>query len=134
MKFLLGTKQEMTQVYDEAGLIHPVTKITAGPCVVTQVKTAEVDGYSSVQVGYGEQKEHRIGKSKKNHLKDLPLSRHLREFRTEEGASFERGQEIKVDTFEVDEKVDVAGTSKGKGFQGVVKRHGFHGKPRNSRS
>lgn len=130
MKFLLGTKKEMTQIYDEEGQVHPVTKIVAGPCVVTQVKTTEQDGYGAVQLGFGEQKEHRVAKPQKAHLKGLKTVRAMREFRVENTGDFERGAEVKADIFEAGEKIHVTGTSKGKGFQGVVKRWGFHGSPK----
>lgn len=127
MKFILGTKGRMTQVYDDAGVISPATIITAGPLTVTQVKTAENDGYKSVQLGFGTAKEKNTPKPQRGHLKDLPLVRHLREVRDMEG---EKGATIDVTVFTPGDVVTVAAISKGKGFQGVVKRHGFKGGPR----
>ncbi|NIP32770.1 50S ribosomal protein L3 [Candidatus Saccharibacteria bacterium] len=127
MKFIIGTKIEMGQVWNEAGERVPVTWIKADPCKVTQVKTDEKDGYSAVQIGCGEKK--RLIKPLAGHLKDLPKFRYLKEFRVSDPENFERGKEIKVTIFEPGDKVAVAGTSKGRGFAGVVKRHGFHGSP-----
>ncbi len=117
----------MGQVWNEAGERVPVTWIKADPCKVTQVKTDEKDGYSAVQIGCGEKK--RLIKPLAGHLKDLPKFRYLKEFRVSDPENFERGKEIKVTIFEPGDKVAVAGTSKGRGFAGVVKRHGFHGSP-----
>jgi len=117
----------MGQVWNEAGERVPVTWIKADPCKVTQVKTDEKDGYSAVQIGCGEKK--RLIKPLAGHLKDLPKFRYLKEFRVSDPENFERGKEIKVSIFEPGDKVAVAGTSKGRGFAGVVKRHGFHGSP-----
>jgi large subunit ribosomal protein L3 len=127
MKFMLGKKGKMTQVFDEKGVVTPATIITAGPLTVTQVKTAEKDGYAGVQVGFGVRKESRTNQPLKGHLKDLEGSfQHLREF-PGEGS---RGDKIEVSTFVPGDIVTVSAVSKGKGFQGVVKRHGFHGGPR----
>lgn len=128
MKFLLGTKEEMTQVFDDAGIVHPGTIVAVGDIVVTQVKTKETDGYGAVQVGYGLRKEKNTPKAQKGHLKDLPLFRTLKEFRDVEG--FTRGDKIDISIFKPGDTIEVSATSKGKGFQGVVKRHGFHGGPR----
>ncbi|HZS43307.1 MAG TPA: 50S ribosomal protein L3 [Candidatus Paceibacterota bacterium] len=129
MKFLLGTKQKMTEVFDENGTVYPVTVIKTAPLTVTQVKTKEKDGYEAVQVGFGEKKEKRMRKAEKGHLKDLGNLRHLKEFRTAVG-DLNRGSKIEPAVFVAGDKVTVSATSKGKGFQGVVKRHGFHGGPR----
>lgn len=130
MKFILGTKEEMTQIFQEDGRVVPVTAIAAGPIVVTQVKNADTDGYSAVQVGFGTQKESRLGKSVLGHTKDLGTFKTLREFRVENTADMEKGKTIDVSIFEPGEEIEVSGISKGKGFQGVVKRHGFKGGPR----
>jgi large subunit ribosomal protein L3 len=127
MKFILGTKGRMTQVYTDAGTISPATVITAGPLTVTQVKTKEKDGYAAAQLGFGAAKEKNTPKPQRGHLKDLPLVRHLREVRDMEG---EKGATIDVTVFTPGDVVAVSAVSKGKGFQGVVKRHGFKGGPR----
>jgi large subunit ribosomal protein L3 len=126
-KFILGTKQNMTQYFDENGVVHPATLIVAGPVVVTQVKTKEVDGYESVQVGFGAHKESRRTKPEIGHTKDLGIFTSLSEFRDVENKELKRGDTITVETFAPGDIVAVSGTSKGKGFQGVVKRHGFGG-------
>ncbi len=125
---LLGKKIGMTQIYREDGRVVPVTVIQAGPCVVTQVKTKETDGYEAVQLGYGEVK--RRNKPLSGHLKDSRLSRYLREVTADDTSEFEVGQMIGVDIFQAGEKVDVIGRSKGRGFAGVMKRWGFAGGPR----
>ncbi len=122
----------MTQVFTEDGRAIPVTVVEAGPCLVVQKKTADQDGYLAVQVGWGESK--RLPKPQRGHLRNLPPLRFLREFRVKQAGavdldSLQRGDEIRVSTFSVGERVDVVGVSKGKGFQGVVKRHGFAGGP-----
>lgn len=124
-KCIIGKKVGMTQIFDEAGKVVPVTVIEAGPCVVTQKKTIENDGYESVQIGFGYIPEKQVTKPRKGHFEkaDLPVKRHLREFRLEDASELNIGDIIKPDIFEVGEVVDVCGTSKGKGFQGVVKRH-----------
>ncbi len=128
MKFILGTKVNMTQVFDDKGIVHPATVIKAGPVVVTQVKTASgKDKYSAVQVGFGTRAAKNINKAMTGHMKGGKFA-HLREFRTE--GTFTVGDSIDLSTFAVGDKVTVSATSKGKGFQGVVKRHGFHGGPR----
>jgi len=130
MKFILGTKLGMTQVFRDDGTVVPVTRVTAGPCTVTQVKTKEKDGSNAVQLGFGTQKKFRIKKAQQGHLKDLATVRFMREFatRTDEHG-LKRGDVFTVKIFEPGEKVQVTGKSKGKGFQGVVKRHGFKGGP-----
>jgi large subunit ribosomal protein L3 len=124
----------MTQVFETGGIATGVTVIEAGPCIVTQVKTPEKDGYTGVQLGWGEIRENRLTKSERGHLrkKKLPLVRHLREVReiSAEGEAPRRGQRIDVTMFEPGDFVDVIGTSKGKGFAGVMKRHNFKGGPR----
>mgnify|MGYP001615453645 FL=1 len=135
MKFILATKQYMTQLFDDDGRVHPATLLTAGPVTVTQTKTKERDGYSAVQVGFGAQKTHRISAQVRGHLKELGAFRALREFRVPPGvleseAALERGAVLDVSQFTPGERVRVSATSKGKGFQGVVKRHGFKGGPR----
>lgn len=130
MKFILGTKQNMVQYFDENGTVIPATVILAGPVVVTQVKTKETDGYNSVQVGFGEQKEHRLSKAEIGHTKDIGNFKLLREFRVDDSSAWNRGDTIDVSAFEGGDKIVITGTSKGKGFQGVIKRHGFHGGPR----
>ncbi len=124
----LGKKIGMTQIFREDGRVVPVTVIQAGPCVITQVKTMETDGYEAVQLGYGEVK--RRNKPQSGHLKNSRLSRYLREVKADDTGEFEVGQTIGVDIFEAGEKVDIIGTSKGRGFAGVMKRWGFAGGPR----
>jgi len=124
----LGRKIGMTQIFREDGRVVPVTVIEAGPCIVTQVKTMETDGYEAVQLGYGEVK--RRNKPQSGHLKNSRLSRYLREVQADDTSEFEVGQTIGVDIFEAGEKVDIIGTSKGRGFAGVMKRWGFKGGPR----
>ena len=124
----LGKKIGMTQIFREDGRVVPVTVIEAGPCVVTQVKTKDTDGYEAVQLGYGEVK--RRNKPQSGHLKNSRLSRYLREVGTDNTSEFEVGQTIGVDIFEAGEKVDIIGKSKGRGFAGVMKRWNFGGGPR----
>ena len=124
----LGKKIGMTQIFREDGKVVPVTVIEAGPCVVTQVKTKETDGYEAVQLGYGDVK--RRNKPQAGHLKNSRLSRYLREVATNDTSEFAVGQTIGVDIFETGEKVDIIGTSKGRGFAGVMKRWNFGGGPR----
>ena len=119
----------MTQVFDDKGVVSPATIIFAGPVVVTQVKTKEKDGYESVQVGFGTRKEKRVSKAVKGHTKELGNFKVIKEFRGEPG-DFVRGAKIDVSIFAPGDTVRVTAVSKGKGFQGVVKRHGFHGGPR----
>jgi large subunit ribosomal protein L3 len=127
MKGIIGKKVGMTQVFDEQGNVIPVTVIQAGPCYVTQIRTAERDGYTGVQLGYGESKPQRISKGELGHLKrnNLPALRHLREFRVKD-LDVSEGQEIKADVFAKGDIVDVIGTSKGRGFAGGIKRHNFN--------
>jgi len=126
MKFLLGTKEQMTQVYDDEGKVHPVTALSVSPIKVVQIKTTDVDGYEAVQVGHGERREALLNKPFKGHVKKLGNFRTLKEFRTEAG-ELKIGDEINIDTFAEGDIVQVSAISKGKGFQGVVKRHNFAG-------
>ena len=130
-KAILGTKIGMTQIFNEDGKVVPVTVILAGPCTVVQKKTAETDGYEAVQVGYGEVKEKNLNKPMKGHFAkaDIAAKKYLREFRLEDVSGLNVGDEIKADIFEAGEKVDVIGTSKGKGFAGPMKRWGLHRGP-----
>jgi len=129
MKAILGTKIGMTQVFDSEGHVVPVTVIEAGPCTIVQKKTVETDSYAAIQVGYGDVKESRLNKPMQGHFKKhgVEPKRVLREFRGETELSV--GDKITVDIFSEGDLVDVTGISKGKGFQGVVKRHHFHGGP-----
>ncbi|MFA5106804.1 MAG: 50S ribosomal protein L3 [Patescibacteria group bacterium] len=127
MKFILGKKIGMSQRFLENGNVVPVTVVQAGPCVVATVRTKDTDGYQAVQLGFGEKK--RLSKPLKGSLKDLPLLRYLREFRVEADATYKKGDKITVETFAVGDTIKVTGTAKGKGFQGVVKRHHFGGGP-----
>lgn len=129
-KAILGTKVGMTQIFGEGGKVIPVTAILAGPCVVVQKKTAETDGYSAVQVGYGDIKEKKVNKPLKGHFAkaDLANKKYLREFKLDDAESMSVGDEIKADVFEAGDKVDVTGISKGKGFAGPMK-HGLHRGP-----
>ena len=126
MKTLIGKKVGMTQIFDEQGKVIPVTAIEAGPCTVVQVKTVETDGYNAIQLGFGDVKEHKVIKPVKGHYTKVNLTpkKHLREFRVDNTAEVKVGDELKADTFAVGDKLDIQGTSKGKGFQGVIKRHG----------
>ncbi len=137
MKFILGKKIEMTQIFKDSGEAVPVTKIQAGPCAVVQVKSDEKDGYTAIQFGYGEKKEKNINKPQLKHMKGAGKGnfRYLREMKMSQmntnddtnGHELKRGDVINVSNFKEGDEVQVTGTSKGKGFQGVVKRHGFHG-------
>lgn len=124
---VIGRKIGMTQLFREDGETV-VTAIEAGPCVITQVKTKEKDGYNAIQLGFGDTK--RLNSPEKGHLKGLGLFKHLREFRVEDVSGFTLGQKVDVDIFKPGDLVDVTGTSKGKGFAGVVKRHHFAGGPK----
>lgn len=125
MKGILGKKVGMTQIFTEAGNVVPVTVVEAGPVVVTQVKTIEKDGYNAVQVGFVDAKEKSLNKPQKGHLAAAnTLKKHLKEFRVESVDAYTVGQEIKADVFAAGEMIDVTGISKGKGFQGPIKRHG----------
>jgi large subunit ribosomal protein L3 len=122
----------MIRVFDDQGAAIPVTVVEAGPCPVVQVKSSETDGYRAVQLGFGRSKESRSSKAERGHAAKVGLEYApgiLREFRVGEGAEYEAGQELTVAIFEPGDKVKVVGTSKGRGFQGVVKRHGFAGRP-----
>ena len=125
MKGILGKKLGMTQIFTEEGIVVPVTVVEAGPNVVTQVKTVEKDGYNAIQVGFEDAKEKSLNKPQKGHLAAANvLKKHLKEFIVDAVEEFTVGQEIKADLFAAGEKIDVTGTSKGKGFQGPIKRHG----------
>ncbi|HNT24465.1 MAG TPA: 50S ribosomal protein L3 [Anaerolineales bacterium] len=131
LKGLIGKKIGMTQIFDDAGRAIPVTLIEAGPCYVTQVRTSDTDGYTAVQLGFDEAKPKRLTGGQLGHLKrnSLPPLRFLREFRVS-GDGIAEGEQVTVATFDVGEFVDVTGTSKGRGFQGGVKRHHFKGGPK----
>jgi large subunit ribosomal protein L3 len=125
-KALIGKKVGMTQIFDEEGKVIPVTIIEATPCTVTQIKTVEQDGYSAVQLGFGDVKEKRLNKPELGHFKKNKLApkKYLREFRLDSIEGMNVGDELKADVFAAGDRVDIQGTSKGKGFQGVIKRHG----------
>lgn len=125
---LLGKKLRMTQVYNDKGEAIPVTVMEVGPCFVTQIKSPEKDGYSAVQLGFGESR--RLNKPQRGHLKQLPPLKYLREVRTGNIANYQLGQKLNVSLFKVGDWVDVSGISKGKGHAGVVKRHHFRGGPK----
>jgi large subunit ribosomal protein L3 len=129
MKGLLGEKLGMTQVWDENNRVVPVTVVKAGPCVVTQVKTPEQDGYSSVQIAFGAIDPRKVNKPASGHFAKAGVTprRHLVELRTSDASEYTVGQELAVDTFEAGQTIDVVGTTKGKGYAGVMKRHGFSG-------
>ena len=133
MKGIVGRKVGMTQLLTERGIVVPVTVIEAGPCYVTQIKTTEKDGYTAVQLGYQETKPRRMTKGEIGHLRrrnaNLPALRVLREFRLRDVSDYSVGQKLEADIFIVGELVDVQGTSKGRGFQGGVKRYNFRGGP-----
>ena len=130
-KGIIGKKLGMTQIFDEKGNVIPVTVIEAGPCVVAQVKTVETDGYNALQLGFGEVKTKHINKPEMGHFAKSKLTnkKHLREFRLDSIDGVKVGDEVKADVFQTGDKVDIQGTSKGKGFQGVIKRHGQHRGP-----
>ncbi len=129
-KAILGRKVGMTQIFDETGKVVPVTVIEAGPCTVTQVKTVETDGYEAVQLGFVDVKENKLNKPEAGHFAKAKLApkKHLREFRMTD-VSYNVGDEIKSNVFSAGEMVDIQGKTKGKGFQGVIKRHGQHRGP-----
>jgi large subunit ribosomal protein L3 len=131
MKTLLGKKLGMTQIFTEHGAVVPVTVIEAGPAVVTQIKTVDTDGYDAVQIGYEDAKPQRVNKPMTGHFakNDIAPKKHLAEFKADADATYEVGQTITVADFEVGTKLDVTGTSKGKGTQGNIKRHGHHRGP-----
>ncbi len=130
-KGIIGKKVGMTQIFDEKGNVIPVTAIETEGNIVAQIKTVETDGYQSIQLGYGDVKDKHINKPEAGHFAKakLPNKKHLREFRLDSVENYKVGDEVKVDIFETGEKVDIQGTSKGKGFQGVIKRHGQHRGP-----
>lgn len=125
-KAIIGKKIGMTQIFDETGKVIPVTAIEAGPCVIAQIKTVETDGYDAVQLGFGDVKESKVNKPVKGHYAKASVTpkKHLREFRLDSLEGLKVGDELKADVFAVGDSVDIQGTSKGKGFQGVIKRHG----------
>ena len=125
-KAILTTKVGMTQIFNEDGVLTPVRVLQAGPCVVTQVKTVENDGYAAIQVGFGEIREKLVNKPMKGHFAKAGVApkRFVREFRLEDAESYVVGQEIKADMFAVGDKIDATAKSKGKGYQGAIKRHG----------
>jgi len=127
MKFILGTKLNMSQVWTEDGKATPVTVISAGPNIVTQVRTAEKDGYSALQIGFGERNAKNLSKPVKGHLKTLGNFAVLKEFRVEAAPTMAVGDKIDASTFKVGDEIVISSISKGRGFQGGVKRHGFHG-------
>jgi large subunit ribosomal protein L3 len=129
VKGVLGEKLGMTQVWDADNRLVPVTVIKAGPCVVTQVRDAETDGYGAVQLAYGEIDPRKVNQPMKGHFEKAGVTprRHLVELRTADAAEYALGQEVTVEAFEPGQLVDASGTTKGKGFAGVMKRHGFHG-------
>ena len=125
-KAIIGKKVGMTQIFDETGKVIPVTVVEAGPCVVTQKKTTETDGYEAVQLGFEDVKESKLTKPEAGHLKKagVEAKKHLKEFKLENAAEMNVGDVVKADVFEAGDKIDVTGISKGHGYQGVVKRHG----------
>ncbi len=130
-KAILATKVGMTQIFNESGTLIPVTVLQAGPCVVTQVKTVENDGYSAVQVGFVDKREKLVNKPQKGHFDKAGVSykRYVRELKLENASEYEVKAEIKADIFQEGDKVDASAISKGKGFQGAIKRHGQHRGP-----
>ena len=130
-KGIIGKKVGMTQIFDEVGNVIPVTVIETTPNTVVQIKTIEKDGYNAIQLGYGEIKDKHINKPEKGHFSKVNLTpkKHLREFRVENIENYKVGDEVKADIFQAGEKIDVQGITKGKGFQGVIKRHGQHRGP-----
>jgi large subunit ribosomal protein L3 len=129
VKGVLGEKLGMTQVWDENNKVVPVTVVKAGPCVVTQVRSPETDGYSAVQIAFGAIDPRKVNQPQSGHFAKAGVTprRHLVEIRTDDASEYTLGQEVGTDTFEAGQMVDVIGTTKGKGFAGVMKRHGFHG-------
>ena len=129
VKGVLGEKLGMTQVWDDNNKVVPVTVVKAGPCVVTQVRTPENDGYSAVQIAFGAIEPRKVNKPASGHFEKAGVTprRHLVEIRTDDASEYVLGQELSAGTFEVGQLVDIVGTTKGKGFAGVMKRHGFHG-------
>ncbi|MGD7002664.1 50S ribosomal protein L3 [Corynebacterium halotolerans] len=129
IKGILGTKLGMTQVFDEENRVIPVTVVEAGPCVVTQIRTTEIDGYNAIQIAYGEIDPRKVNKPNAGHFKKAGVTprRHVTEIRMDDVSGYEIGQDVTVDIFEGESFVDVTGTTKGKGFAGGMKRHGFAG-------
>jgi large subunit ribosomal protein L3 len=129
VKGLLGTKIGMTQVWDADNRVVPVTAVQAGPCVVTAIRTPDTDGYAAVQLAFGAIDPRKVTRPEKGHFAKAGVSprRYVAEIRTGDAAEYELGQELTAETFEAGDRVDVTGTSKGKGFTGVMKRHGFSG-------
>ena len=129
VKGILGEKLGMTQVWDDANRVVPVTVVKAGPCVVTQVRTPEVDGYEAVQIAYGAIDPRKVTKPQIGHFDKAGVTprRHLVEIRTGDAGTYTLGQELSAELFEAGQAIDVVGTTKGKGFAGVMTRHGFHG-------
>ena len=129
VKGVLGEKLGMTKVWDDDNKVVPVTVVKAGPCVVTQVRTPENDGYSAVQIAFGAIDPRKVNKPASGHFEKAGVTprRHLVEIRTDDASEYVLGQELSAGTFEVGQMVDIVGTTKGKGFAGVMKRHGFHG-------
>ena len=127
-KAIIGKKVGMTQIFDESGKVIPVTVVEAGPCVVTQKKTNETDGYTAVQLGFEDVKEAKLSKPEAGHLKKagVEAKKHLKEFRLEDAESMNVGDVVKADVFAAGDWIDVTGISKGHGYQGVIKRHGAH--------
>ena len=130
-KAILATKVGMTQIFNEDGVLTPVTVLQAGPCVVTQVKTVENDGYAAVQVGFGEKREKLVNKPMQGHFKKAGVTnkRFVKEFKFDNAEEYALAQEIKVDIFAAGDKIDATAISKGKGFQGAIKRHNQHRGP-----
>ena len=128
LRGFLGKKIGMSQVFRENGELVPVTVIQAGPCAVTQIKSEQTDGYNAVQLGFGATKN--LNKPERGHLKNSDPVKHLREVKADNLQDYSIGQQISVDIFDVGEKIDIIGTTKGKGFAGTMKRHGFGGGPR----
>jgi large subunit ribosomal protein L3 len=127
MKIILGTKENMTQIFDEEGIAYPVTVLSVGPAIVTQIKTKESDGYDAVQIGFEEINSKKINKAKAGHLKDLGNFRYLKEFRGQNLEGVKVGDKIDASAFAEGDEIKISSFSKGKGFQGVVKRHDFAG-------
>ncbi len=129
MKFTLGIKQNMTQIFDDKGLVHPATVLVAGPLTVIQIKTKALDGYDAVQVAFGTKNEKNINKPIKGHLNGVN-ARFLKEFIVEDISAFKVGDKVDLSSFASGDIIEVSATSKGKGYQSVIKRHGFKGQPR----
>ena len=132
LKGLIGRKIGMTQIFDDTGAAIPVTIIEAGPCIITQIRTHAKDGYNSVQLGFVEASQKRLTGGQLGHLKrtNAPPLKHLREFRVRNLGDLQEGEQVTVHVFEVGDRVDIVGTSKGRGFAGAIKRHGFHRGPK----